>query len=422
MRRILLSAAILAFTTTSTFAASIDGSTLTATVASNLTEAQCATLVGPKNISVAAIPALPNVCVNNMGIQFSNDQLAALITEQVSSLSFEWLRLAGQAKQVVLLPAASSMAVFRILSLNMLTSDQVMMVTPDQLKGLTAKQLGLISGSYLKVMTETQMTALRSDQISAAFDKWTDQQMKNLTPDQIRGLPASQASGLVSYFTSWTQEQIHALTPDQLASIPQVFSYPWFKDVLKVLSTSQIDSLTDPAVLELAKSKDEVQTLPDALIASLTDETVVQLAKAKNLKNLSNAQLSKLQVSAIRRLKTLNLLEGLSAEQVAELPSTDLTLTAKFDGTCEKAGMTLNNLFAFYATQATEPGRLSENYKFVRVNSSGQFTVPYNATYVYFNRDVMPSNINFYGVNGTVSTVSNGKSYTVTCRTTSEQK
>lgn len=419
MRRILLSAAILAFTTTSAFAASIDGSTLTATVASNLTEAQCASLVGPKNISVAAIPALPNVCVNNMGIQFSNDQLAALTTEQVSSLSFEWLRLAGQAKQVVLLPEASSIAVFRILSLKMLTADQITMVTPDQLQGLTAEQFGLISSSYFKAMTETQMKALRPDQISAAFDKWTDQQMRNLTPDQIRGLPASQASGLVSYFTSWTQEQIHALTPDQLAFIPQVFSYPWFKDVLKMLSTSQIDSLTDPAVLELAKSTDEVQILPVSLIASLTDQTVVQLAKAKNLKNLSNDQLSKLQVSAIRKLKALSLLGGLSAEQVAELPSTDLTLTATFDGTCETAGMTLTNLFAYYSTQAAELGVRSENYESVRVSSNGQFTVPYNATYVYFNRDVMPSNINFYGVNGTVFTVSDGKSYTVTCRITS---
>lgn len=390
MRKVLLGTAILAFTTTSSFAANIVGSTLTATVAANLTQDQCATLAGPNNIPVAVIPSLPNVCVNNMGLWFSNDQLAALTTSQVSSLSLEWLRSAGQAKQVVLLPKASSAAVFRILALNMLTADQITMVTPDQLKGLTASQLGLFSSSYLQAMTEAQMNALRSDQISAAFDKWTDQQMRNLTADQIGGLPVSQTSGLVSYFKSWTSAQIQALTPAQLASIPQVFGYSWFADVLKSLSATQI--------------------------SSLTDQTVVQLAKANNLKNLSNDQLSKLQVSAVRQLMTLNLLEGLSEDQAAALPSTDLTLTATFDKTCPIAGMTLNNLFAIYSTQPTKPEDLTKYDAKVSVSNTGIFTVPYNATYVYFSRNVLPSNINFYGVNSTVFTVSNGNSYTVTCR------
>lgn len=395
MRKFLLSATILAFATTSTLAAKIDGSTLTATVASNLTQDQCAALVGPQDIPVAVIPVLPNACVNNMGLRFSNTQLAALTTDQVSSLSWDWLRTAGQAKQVVLLNNASSDAVFRILSLNMLTDNQISMVTPDQLNSLTANQFGLIPSAYFEAMTETQLNALRSDQISAAFDNWTDQQMRNLTPNQISGLPASQTSGLANYFRSWTNPQIQALTPGQLATIPTFFGYTWFKDVLTNLSPSQI--------------------------ASLSDEAVIQLASGNNLQNLSNDQLTKLQVSAVWKLKTLNLLDGLSKEQVAALPSTDLTLTAKFDKTCPIAGVTLNNLSASYSTQATQPAvNLPGAWNSVfYVSESGVFTVPRNATYVDFGRTELPNNRNFYGVNPTVFAVKDGGSYTVTCQTNS---
>jgi len=298
MRKVFLSSMILAFATTSTFAANIIGSTLTTTVASTLTQDQCAVLVGPQNIPVSVIPALPNYCVNNMGLGFSNDQLAALTPDQSSSLSMDWLRLAGPAKQVALLSNASSDAVFRIFALKKLSANQITMVTPDQLYGLSPQQLGLLDQSYLQAMTEIQMDALRADQIAAALDKWTDQQMKNLTTVQISGLPSSQTPVFIDYYNVWTTDQVQALTPAQLDATPlDYYGYAWFKNKLKGLSDSQI--------------------------ATLTDRTVIQMAKANILGNLSNSQLTNLSVSAVKNLKNLKLLGGLSDAQIALLRSTD---------------------------------------------------------------------------------------------------
>jgi len=420
MRKILLSATVLASFNMSAFAVNIDGSTLTPAVAATLTQDQCATLVGPSNIPVVVIPALPNVCVNNIGLQFSNVQLAALTAEQITSLSFDWLRAAGQARQVILLTKASSAAVFRILSLNKLTNNQIAMVTPAQLQGLTAQQFGLLSKTYLQAMTDTQMQALRSDQISVAFDKWTDPQMRNLTTAQISGLPASQTSGLLSYFRSWTPEQVQALTPAQLATIPQAFSYPWFNQVFANFSFVQKSTLTNQAVVQMAKSI-EVQKVPVESISTLTDQTVVQMAQNNTLKNLSNAQLAALPVSAIKQLKIMNLLGVLSDAQNNVLPSTDLTLTATLDRSCASVDMTLDNVIAAYSTQATQPANQQDGYTGIALNNSGIFAVPYNATYVYFNRnsalDRMPTNINYYGVINTVFAVQAGGTYAITCRT-----
>lgn len=418
MRKVLLSTVILAVAAASAFADNIVGAKLTSAEASGLTQDQCATLLGPQNIPVAVIPALPNACVNNMGWQFTNSQLAALTNGQISSLSFDWLRGVGQAKQTILLPNASSDAVYRILSLGMLAPNQVTSLTPDQLQGLSASQFSTLRSTYLKALTQTQMNALRADQISAVFDKWTDQQMIHLMPDQIRGLPASQTYGLVSYFASWTNDQVQALTSAQLAAVPQVFGYPWFQKVFPKLLDSQIDSITDEAIIQLAKSGNGVHALPVSKIASLKDETVVQMARAGILKNLSNDQLATLSVSSVRRLTTLKLLGGLSQEQKDALPSTNVALTAVFDASCPYAGMTLGNLIAYYSMQATKPAKYqTEGFTAVGVNGSGQFAVPYNATYVYFDRRDMPTNINFYGVDETLFSVSEGSRYTVTCRT-----
>jgi hypothetical protein len=389
-------------------------------MAPTLTQDQCASLVGPQNIPIAAIPALPNVCVNNIGLYLTNAQLAAFTTNQISSLSFDWLRAAGQARQLVLLPKASSDAVFRILSLGKLTDNQIALVTPGQLAGLTDNQFGLLRSSYYKAMTQPQMDTLRPGQISVALDKWTDQQMNNLTPDQIRGIPVSQTNELTSYFTAWNEYQIYALTSGQLAAVPQVFGYQWFGGVLAKMSIWQLDSLSDAAIIQLAKSPDRIKLVPLARIATLNDQTIIQIAKANTLQNLPDSQLAVLQVSALRQLKSLNLLGGLSQQQLAKLPTTDFTQTAIQDATCKTAGVDLGNLFAMYTTQDTMPaqnsGRSSFNNR-VRVASNGIFPLPYTATYVTFDRDVMPSNINFYGVRSTIFAVTEGGRYTVTCRT-----
>lgn len=419
MIKTLLSAAMLISLTTQAFAANIDGAALTQASAATLTQDQCASLVGAINIPIAVIPALPNVCVNNMGLQLSNNQLAALTAEQISSLSFEWLRAAGPAKQVILLTNAPSAAVFRILSLNKLTNNQLAMVTPAQLQGLTAQQLGLLSKTYLQAMTDTQMQVLSSAQIAAAFDKWTTPQMRKLTPAQISGLPASQTNGLLSYLLSWTPEQVQALTPAQLATIAQAFSYPWFNQVFANFSFLQKSTLSNQAIAQLAKSS-EVQKLPEEAIRTLTDQTIVQMAQNNTLKNLSDEQLTLLPVSAVKQLKIKNLLGGLSADQISKLVSTDLTLTATFDKSCPLAGMWLSNLFANYYTQATQQDitSMTPPAGTLRVGADGKFAVPYNATYVTFLRDVMPSNINFYGVNGTIFVIGGTNTFTVTCRTT----
>lgn len=422
MKKILLGGTVLALTAITSFAGNINGSSLTQSEASKLTQDECATLVGPSNIPDSVISSLPSVCVNNMGLRFTNNQLEALTGVQISTLSFDWLRAAGQARQVVLLAKSTSQAVFRIVALNMLSTDQIKLITPRQLQGLSDTQLGLFSKNYLKVLTDVQMQVLRSGQISAAFDKWTDQQMRGLTPAQIKGLPATQTNGLLSYFTSWSNAQIHALTPAQLAAIPHAFGYPWFSKVLNKMSTEQTKSLTNQAIFQLAKYSVEVQTLPDSLISSLSDNTVVSMAQVGYLSNLSDTQLSKLSVSAVWNLKLRNMLGQLSENQRGSLPSTDLTLTATLDRSCKDVDMTLGKLRAVYSTQITQPTNSSEGYTSDAVSGSGQFTVPRNATFLYFNRDfdqLMPTNINFYGVIQKVTPVTANATFSVACRTTS---
>ena len=230
----------------------VDGSVLTPASASALTQDQCASLRNAQQIPLDAVASLPNYCVNNMGLYLSTPQLSELSPSQISSLSINWLRAAGQARALVLLPKAPAMAVFRMLSLKLLPADQINALSPDQLNGLTAAQFGLFDTSYYKAMTLEQMAYLRSDQISAAFDKWTDSQMKGLTPAQIAGLPPSQTNGLTSYFTSWTTAQIQALTPAQLNSVSAVFGYPWFKAVYPKLSMEQLSGISGAALKGLA--------------------------------------------------------------------------------------------------------------------------------------------------------------------------